>query len=308
MLIGIVICAVFIGLTVGSADAEIGTPPHPTQSPIAIDKVKMLRARFDNAAINYLEDAAGKKLPYLSPSKIDPRFTIAFYVNTNRLGTYAQRMWVLQRDRIGGSWTLALWDKTYWRQKGLPSGLSPPYSWPVSTGRHYRGDPKSGPTPRGVFAIDERKYRIARGYASRGMINVIYIDLHYSSGRRSGVAFHGTTRGRYRHLGRIDSHGCIRMTQTNARSILDRLQGRDGVLSNDLRWGDVPRFWRTERAGKRFGYTRDGSMHTAIGATPAQSTLGNDRKDSHIGPGNNGTAPDVLTKQGFRAIAVIFGS
>ena len=107
-------------------------------------------------------------------------------------------------------------------QGGFAAGEAPSYSWPVSTGRYYRGDPFSGPTPTGVFALDERKWRYGRGYTAPGMIHTMYIDFHYDNGRRSGVAFHGTLPGRYRRLGSIDLHGCIRMKQKNAASLFDR--------------------------------------------------------------------------------------
>ena len=284
------------------AEAAQSMPPLPVQSPDAIAKAAVLRNKFDRAPLRYLEDVRTKRAPYMAPSEIDPRFTIAFYVNAKGSGPNAQRMWVLQRKKLGGPWQLAIWDQRYWRRRGLPAGLTPPYSWPVSTGRKYVGDRKSGPTPRGIFALDERRYRIARGYSSPGMINVMYIDYHYSSGRRSGVAFHGTTRSRYKRLGRIDSHGCIRMTQSNARALLDRLQGRDGVLSKELRLGEVPRFWTHQRSGNRFGYKRDGTLHFKAVASKSPSTV--TRTDVSL-PGAHAPKP-VLTKTGYRAIAIIF--
>ncbi|MGI9520757.1 MAG: L,D-transpeptidase, partial [Hyphomicrobiaceae bacterium] len=221
------------------------------------------------------------------------------YVNAIGRGKFSQRMWVLQRDHIGGNWKLGLWDTQYWGQKNFPIGLTPPYSWLVSTGRKYPGDKRSGPTPIGVFSLDERRYRLARGYASPGMINVVYIDLHYTGGRRSGVAFHGTTYSRYRRLGSIDSHGCIRMTQKNALAVLNRLQGRDGVLSKELRWGDVPRYWRSQRGSTRYGYTRSG---VAWPVNEEQNSSPNEH-----GPLNEAAPlPRVLTKTGYRAIAIIF--
>ena len=122
-------------------------------------------------------------------------------------------------------------------QGKLAAGETPSYSWPVSTGRSYRGDRFSGPTPTGVFALDERKWRYGRGYTAPGMIHTMYIDFHYDNGRRSGVAFHGTLPGRYRALGTNDSHGCIRMKQTNAAALFDRITGRDRVLAGDAALG-----------------------------------------------------------------------
>jgi hypothetical protein len=253
----------------------------------------------------YLESLKGKVERYKAPSELDPRYTIALYVNAATQGPNRQRMWVLQRDKIGGEWRLALWDKAHWRKAALGEAEAPDYSWPVSTGRYYRGDKFSGPTPTGVFALDERKWRYGRGYTAPGMIHTMYIDLHYTSGRRSGVAFHGTTRGRYRKLGRADSHGCIRMRQENALAMYNRITGRDEVLPEGMRWGEVPRFWKHERRDKRWGYTRDGTPHPAEIAAAERTDADGAPLPGAIAA-DAGEDTDVLTKTGFRAITVIF--
>lgn len=244
------------------------------------------------SSLEYLGRTDDKNELYIPPDRIDPRFTLALYVNAGGAGEGAQRMWVLQRSELGGPWELATWDRDYWGERELPNDAIPPYSWPVSTGRKYPGDERSGPTPLGVYAIDERPNRVKRGYTAPGMVHSMFIDYHYSGGRRSGVAFHGTTPNRYRRLGRIDSHGCIRMTQENALMLLDRLQGVDGVLDEELRWGVVPRFWTRERGGNRYGYRKDGLVHSVA--------QGGARQDADE-PG-----PIALTKTGYRAVAVIF--
>jgi hypothetical protein len=262
-------------------------------------------------ALSYLEGLKGSDQRYRAPSEIDERYTVALYVNTATKGPWRQRMWVLQRDRVGGPWRLALWDEEHWRKAELGEGGAPSYSWPVSTGRTYRGDRFSGPTPTGVFALDERKWRYGRGTTAPGMIHTMYIDFHYEGGRRSGVAFHGTTTGRYRRLGTNDSHGCIRMKKKNALAMLDRITGRDGVLPEPLRWGEVPRFWTSERGQMRLGYTRDGTPHpvadpsegASAGAAPADGL-----RASGSDTGQSAAPPVVLTKTGFRAIAVIFAN
>jgi len=301
----------------GDAVAPKTLSHMPARSPFAAQKAAAIKAafkaKFGTPAIEYLESIAGTAgATFRPPSELDPRFTMALYVNAAARGKTAQRMWMLQRDELGGPWRLAMWDKGYWRRQGLPAGQTPPFSWNVSTGRKYRGDRRSGPTPTGVFGIDERRYRMSRGYHAPGMINVAYIDLHYSSGRRSGVAFHGTTRGRYRVLGRIDSHGCIRMTQANALALINRMQGRDGVLSEAMRYGEVPRFWKSESRGRRWGYRRDGVPH----ALPQQvaSNAPADASSELTGAGEallsdaapSAQFPSVLTKTGYRAVTVIF--
>lgn len=257
-------------------------------------------ARAD-AALGYLESLKGTSERYQAPSELDPRFTVALYVNAATKGPWRQRMWVLHRDTVGGEWRLAMWDDKHWKNAKLADGETPAYSWPVSTGRYYPGDRFSGPTPTGVYALDERRWRYGRGYTAPGMIHTMFIDLHYSDGRGSGVAFHGTLPGRYRYLGSADSHGCIRMKQANAAALFDRITGRDKVLPEELRWGEVPRFWQTERGQKRFGYTRDGSQHPA--EQPLIADLGIMQVAAHP---DAEALPGVLTKTGFRAIAVIF--
>lgn len=256
-------------------------------------------------ALAYLEGLKGGPDRYIAPSEIDPRYTIALYVNASPSGPMRQRMWVLQRESVGGPWRLALWDKRYWKKpknkKRLQGAETPPYSWLVSTGRKWRGDKFSGPTPTGVYSLDERRGRSQFGWHARGMVHAVYIDYHYRSGRRSGVAFHGTTIGQYRKLGRIASHGCIRMRQENALALLRRLRGKDGVLEKALRWGTVPRFWKTGNTYRRYGYLRDGRTH-------ARRTAEVDSLDPTPAEVLSDTSPfaDVLTKVGYRAIAVIF--
>ena len=252
-------------------------------------------------ALSYLESLKGSSERYKAPSELDGRYTVALYVNAAGSGPWRQRMWVLHRDAVGGAWRLAMWDEEHWKKQKLAPGEVPSYSWPVSTGRYYRGDPFSGPTPTGVFALDERKWRYGRGYTAPGMIHTMYIDFHYDNGRRSGVAFHGTLPGRYRRLGSIDSHGCIRMKQVNAAAVFDRITGRDKALPPDMRWGEVPRFWKSERGQNRAGYTRDGGMHAAEAVVADLATM--ETGATTVSDAGGGA---VLTKTGFRAIAVIF--
>jgi len=204
--------------------------------------------------------ALNPRVAYIPPSRIDPAYSHAIYVNTALSGPGAQKMWVLRRG--AGGWKLALWDETYWQDKGVAG--TPPYSWPVSTGRKYPGDARSGPTPTGIFNVDDRRFRHRRGWGSPGMYNSIYIDLHYGSGRMSGIAMHGTPRSNYRKLGRADSHGCIRMTQANSEMVwrLFHGEGRPGATS-PLWTETVPRYFTsTPTSGytARWGYVRDGSI------------------------------------------------
>lgn len=234
-------------------------------------------------APRYLSDlAAPGALPagmaYLAPEAIHPAYRLAVYVNTAPAGATAQRMWVLGRADAAAPWHLALHDAALW------AGGLPEWSWPVSTGRVYPGDPRSGPTPLGIFNVDERPFRHRPGWGSPGMYNALYIDLHYASGRASGVAMHGTPRANYPLLGRPESHGCIRMTQANADALWALFHPGGGARgpASPL-WAEVPRYFRSaprSDASPRSGYVRDGSLLTEGG--------------------------QLLTKQGYAALFLFF--
>lgn len=281
--------------------------------PVAVSLLLVLVAadvaRAD-PAVSFLNSLAGQPNPYLAPSEIDSRFTTALYVNVATRGPHRQRMWVLHRDKLGGDWRLGMWDKRHWARKARRAktkSVVPTYSWPISSGRYYRGDRRSGPTPPGIYGLDERRWRRGRGWLQAGMRHVMHIDYHYSSGRISGVAFHGTNTYRYRRLGRADSHGCVRMRQELALGLLNRITGRDGVLSEDVRWGEVPRFWRRERGKRRYGYRRDGQLllagaHRGWKEAKLQWPVVIDDRTRPL----RDLQPRVLTKDGFRVIVVFF--
>jgi len=102
-------------------------------------------------------------------------------------------------------------------------GGRPTYTWTVSTGRAgYR-------TPTGSF----KPFRLERDWHSTVYENA---PMPYSIFfTRGGDAIHGTTETR--HLGRAVSHGCVRLTPGNARTLFS-LVSRYG-LGNTLitvRW------------------------------------------------------------------------
>lgn len=258
--------------------------------------------------VAYLEGLKGKPVPYLAPSEIDARFTSVLYVNVAAKGETKQRMWVLHRDGGDMPWRLGMWDKDYWKKQKLHEGETPPFSWLISSGRYYKGDRKAGPTAPGIYALDERKWRYGRGWLQDGMVHVMHIDYHYAGGRVSGIAFHGTPSGKYRRLGSNDSHGCIRMHQKNALGLIDRMTGKDGVLSETVRWGEVPRYWRTEKGRTRLGYARDGKALEATLAEniPALSASPSTEPAPATDASPAAPASGELTKVGFRTLVVLF--
>lgn len=261
-------------------------------------------------ATSFLSRISVEKSPYIKPDDIDARFTTALYVNVATRGPHRQRMWVLHRDQLGGPWSLGLWDKNHWKlaaRRAEVDSLTPFYSWPVSSGRYYRGDRRSGPTRPGIFGLDERRWRYGWGWLAPGMKHVLHIDYHYSRGRPAGVAFHGTDTYRYRRLGRADSHGCIRMRQDNALALINRIAGRDGIMPEELRWGEVPRFWRYENGRRRSGYRTDGAvmLEGAYNGETTSSLAWPVVIDAQSGPLRR-LKPRILTKQGFRTLVVFF--
>lgn len=219
--------------------------------------------------ISYLEalgqpGALNPKTAFVPPSQIDDAYSHVIYVNTATSGGGAQKMWVLERVAPGARhWRVALSDPEFWAHQGLAEGEAPPYSWPVSTGRHYPGEKRAGPTPLGIFNVDERNHRHRKGWGSTGMYNSIYIDLHYSSGRASGVAMHGTTNRMYSRLGRADSHGCVRMTKVNSERVWQMFHPGGARGAQSPLWGEVPRYFASAPQGgwePRWGYVRDGSF------------------------------------------------
>lgn len=234
--------------------------------------------------LSYLEGLAqpgamNPKVAFIPPSQIDPAYSHVVYVNTAIRSEGGQKMWVLERALKG--WQLATWDQGYWAEKGI----QPQYSWPVSTGRKYPGDSRSGPTPLGIFNVDDRSFRHRKGWGSPGMYNSIYIDLHYRGGRMSGVAMHGTPKSKYKLLGKADSHGCIRMRQENADLIWSMFHGDGKPGEGSPLWSEaVPRYFTNapkNNRNARWNYTRDGSF------------LFSD-------------AGERLTKQGYAALFVFF--
>lgn len=196
-----------------------------------------------------------------------PYYNAVVLVNAAIKGSTAQKMSIFERDATG-KFKMALWDQNYWADQGVNASLQnpPPYSWLVSTGRKHNDGLPSGPTVNGIFNLDDRPGRQSRsikfGFYSKGMYDAQFIDLHYDGGRRSGVAFHGTTPKMYRRLGRRDSHGCVRMHQDNSELFLDWRLNETNSISGELTGGSVPRFFRKQTRSGRANYNRNGSLLT----------------------------------------------
>lgn len=111
------------------------------------------------------------------------------------------------------------------------------YTWAVSTGRAGYN------TPNGSY----RPQRLERTWRSRkyGMA-----PMPYSIFFRGGYAIHGTNMvGR---LGRVDSHGCIRLAPGNARTLFEMVGRRRGATRIVIE-GTSPRSYAPAVASRRTG-------------------------------------------------------
>ena len=216
-------------------------------------------ATFD---IDYLESRveAGvlhESQHFIPPSQVHEAYSHVIYANTSFYGEARQKMWVLRR--AGAAWDVALRDDDYRDREAAEAA----YSWPMSSGALHQGNPRAGPTPSGIFNIDERSERYRGGWGSPGMYKAMYIDLHYNSGRRSGVAMHGTTSGRYRYFGRPASNGCLRVSQRNMDALHGLFHPGGARREDSPLWGEVPRYFTSDVADTmdaRRGYVRDGTL------------------------------------------------
>ena len=158
------------------------------------------------------------------PGDLIGYFDLYLYVSkaTSDKGDWAQKMFVLAKDK---------------EQKGALNLL---YHWKVSTGLETPMPSPSGKmlgtdTPQGIFKLDRARFH--RDYTSNQwqspMPYAMFFDWRID-GRQSGLALHGTDEEGAKTLGQRASHGCIRLTTDNARTLFELIQ-------NNYR-GRVPAF------------------------------------------------------------------
>jgi len=158
-------------------------------------------------------------------------FDLVLYVSkaTPDKGSWAQNMFVLAKT-----------DTSIYELR---------HSWKVSTGKEEPVKSPSGRmlgtnTPEGMFKLD--RYRAYEDYTSRQwkspMPYAIFFDWQIE-GRASGLAIHGSDAKGEAELGTRASHGCIRMTTDNARTlfrlITENYKGRVPKFQIDPRTGTM---------------------------------------------------------------------
>jgi hypothetical protein len=128
------------------------------------------------------------------------------------------------------------------------------YTWAVSTGRAGYNTPNGSYRPQRL----ERSWR-SRKYGMAPMPHSIFF--------RGGYAIHGTNMvGR---LGRVDSHGCIRLAPGNARVLFEMVARQRGATRIVIEGASPPRT-APVLVARRGGQTR---VATAAPARTAQMGL-----------------------------------
>ncbi len=191
-------------------------------------------------------------------------YKMVIFIDAAPMGNSAQTMTVYSYDSVENQFDLLLWDQLYWENRNE----SPQFSWLVSTG--MAGYDNGISTLPGFFNLHQDRH--LRGHQIAGMIDSLFIDLYYRSGRRSGIALHGTPQNNYPRLGRVASHGCVRMHQRNSRLLFDYIHDSKNKMK-----GLVPVFYETGDSKNpyvvrgnynfvgQFQYENDGSIRTQIG-------------------------------------------
>ena len=104
------------------------------------------------------------------------------------------------------------------------------HHWPVSTGLEEPMPSPSGKmlgtnTPPGIFKLD--RDRFYKDYTSNQwdspMPYAMFFDWQ-TDGRTSGLAIHGSDEQGEKTLGERASHGCIRLSPENARTLFELIQ------------------------------------------------------------------------------------
>lgn len=165
------------------------------------------------------------------PTELFSYFDLYIYVSkaTPDKGPWAQRMFVLAKQP-NQSFSLL-------------------HTWLVSTGKEVQMVSPSGRmlgthTPDGMFKLD--RGRFYPDYTSRQwqspMPHAMFFDWQIE-GRTSGLAIHGSDDKGAQELGNRASHGCIRLSAANARTLFELIQanykGRVPVFAIDQRSGTM---------------------------------------------------------------------
>jgi hypothetical protein len=171
-------------------------------------------ARVDDPLLQMDLNPVEARLRAKIPTELIGYFDLYLYISkaTSDKGDWAQKMFVLAKDK---------------EQHGTLALL---HHWQVSTGLEAPMPSPSGKmlgtnTPQGIFKLDRDRFH--QDYTSNQwqspMPYAMFFDWRID-GRQSGLAVHGTDEEGVKSLGQRASHGCIRLSTDNARTLFELIQ------------------------------------------------------------------------------------
>ncbi len=209
----------------------VGLPKIPTQTAQAPAAAELQLAEVQTTGLPVDLEPVEARLRAKVPAEIFPYFELYLYVSkaTTDKGPWAQRMFVLAKQPDQQFKLLHMWLVSTGKEEQLvaPSGRE--------LGTH---------TPDGMFKLD--RGRFYKDYTSRQwqspMPNAMFFDWQ-TEGRPSGLAIHGSDANGEKALGSRASHGCIRLSAENARTLFELIQanykGRVPVFATDQNSGTM---------------------------------------------------------------------
>jgi hypothetical protein len=156
------------------------------------------------------------------PAELVSYFDLFLYVSkaTPDKGEWAQRMFVLAKQQPQSFHLVHHWKVSTGREEPMPS----------PTGKMLGTD-----TPQGIFKLD--RHRFHKDYRSRQWDSPMPFAMFFDwriDGRPSGLAIHGADAAGEAELGTRASHGCIRLSAENAKTLFylihDNYRGRVPVF------------------------------------------------------------------------------
>jgi hypothetical protein len=250
---------------------EVATPSIEQAMAAARAQGLIPSARTDNpvpapnAGMQVADGARGTEAFDLHPvearilARIAPEmrkyFDLYLYISKAEKGDWAQHMYVMAKQP--------------------DDRLALLHEWRVSTGKEEpilnpNGQMMDTDTPEGSFRLDRSRFH--EDYTSRQWKSAMPYAMFFDwkiEGRTSGLAIHGTDSLGIADLGKRASHGCIRLTPENAKTLFSLITGNYE--------GKVPQLKIDPNTG-------------------TQSTAGLIRRNAE---------GRVLTKHGYRVLVVI---
>lgn len=210
---------------------------------------------------------------YITPV-LEKEFDIFFIVNVDYEGRYrsshevpAQRMKILRKTKRNQKIFVRDESGTVIGIRNDVVGNNGQSAFPgfsdlikISSGAGHLSTPNDfhDDTTTGIYRINDFLSKRQRYSYSKDnsevpvMYHSLFYDLKYPDGNVSGLAIHGTNPSQYKYLGTQRSHGCIRITIPQAKTLYENL-----IVSNKFK-GRVPDLDKTKRLKSENGEYRRG--------------------------------------------------